>query len=229
MENILEYFSVQKIFFTVLGYPMSYIEFFGTILNILAVWLVSIRNMWTWLTGILAVSIFMLLFYQIRLYADFFEQIYYLAANIYGWFLWSRSKPTKDKPVKVGFSSPRFMIAVAVACLIGTAVWAYAMLHLDLWFPTLFPDPASYPWLDSFTTVLSFAAMLLMIAKRTESWIYWIIVDVIAVWLYFVKDVKFVSLLYASFLCLAFYGLYKWWKSHGNSEVETDLPVQHAS
>ena len=49
--------------------------------------------------------------------------------------------------------------------------------------------------------------MWLMARKRIESWFYWIIVDMIGIWLYFVKDVKFVALLYVILLALAFNGL----------------------
>jgi nicotinamide mononucleotide transporter len=57
---------------------------------------------------------------------------------------------------------------------------------------------------------MSFSAMWLMAQKKTESWIYWIIVDVIGIWLYFVKDVKFISLLYVILLILAVNGLRMW-------------------
>ncbi|MBN2436723.1 MAG: nicotinamide mononucleotide transporter [Spirochaetes bacterium] len=43
-----------------------------------------------------------------------------------------------------------------------------------------------------------------------ESWVYWIIVDIIGVVLYFVKGVKFISLLYIILLLIAMRGAYKW-------------------
>ena len=36
--------SVDTVFFTVLGYPMSYIEFFGTVLYVWSVWLIANRQ-----------------------------------------------------------------------------------------------------------------------------------------------------------------------------------------
>ena len=69
--------SVNTVFFTVLGYPMSYIELVGTILYLLSVWLIARRNMLTWPVGIVSVLLYMALFYQIRLYSDALEQVYY--------------------------------------------------------------------------------------------------------------------------------------------------------
>ena len=52
--------------------------------------------------------------------------------------------------------------------------------------------------------------MWLMARKHVESWIYWIIVDVIGVGIYFAKDVRFVSLLYVILLVIAIWGLVDW-------------------
>jgi len=89
MINLL---SVDTVFFTVLGYPMSYIELVGTVLYLWSVWLIARRRMLTWPVGILSVLLYMALFYQIRLYSDALEQIYYLCASVYGWWYWSRSQ-----------------------------------------------------------------------------------------------------------------------------------------
>lgn len=42
--NIPEIFSINTIAFTVINYPMSYVEFTGTVLTLLSVWLVSKKN-----------------------------------------------------------------------------------------------------------------------------------------------------------------------------------------
>ena len=57
---------------------------------------------------------------------------------------------------------------------------------------------------------MSFVAMWLLARKHIESWIYWIVVDVIGIGLYFAKDVKFISLLYVILLVLAIRGLINW-------------------
>jgi nicotinamide mononucleotide transporter len=59
---------------------------------------------------------------------------------------------------------------------------------------------------------MSFTAMLLMAFKRIESWLYWIVVDVIGIRLYYVKEVRFVSLLYVVLLGMAVSGLFMWMK-----------------
>ena len=90
-------------------------------------------------------------------------------------------------------------------------------MNADSIFPSIFTEPASYPMIDAITTVMSFLAMLLLSQKRVESWIYWIIVDVVAIWLYYVKEVKFLSLLYVILLGIAINGWLTWRRSNSDS------------
>lgn len=107
MGNLL---SVDTIFVTILGYPLSYIEFVGTILYLWSAWLIARRNVLTWPVGIVSVLLYMLLFYQIRLYSDALEQVYYLGASIYGWWFWSRTQRDNGVVTDVNYSSPRAIV-----------------------------------------------------------------------------------------------------------------------
>ena len=59
--------------------------------------------------------------------------------------------------------------------------------------------------------------MWLMARRRTESWYYWIVVNVIGIGLYYAKDVKLISLLYVILLVLAFRGLIEWRRTQTSS------------
>lgn len=204
------FFSVDTIFFTVLGYPISYIEFIGTVLYLLSVWLIAKRNVLTWPVGIVSVLLYMALFYQIRLYSDALEQVYYLGASAYGWWYWSKSQQEKHIITDVGYSSSQAMIAWLVATVILSIAIGGIISYVHIWAPEAFPEAAAYPYLDALTTIMSLTAMWLMVRKHIESWIYWIVVDVIGIGLYFSKDVIFISLLYVILLVMAIKGLIDW-------------------
>ncbi len=197
---------------------MSYIEFIGTILYLWSVWLISRRRMLTWPVGIISVLFYMVLFYQIRLYSDTIEQVYYLGASVYGWWMWNKSPRDDGQITDVGYSQIRkiwFWIGLTAILSVITSIF---MSRIHILFPVIFPDAASFPFLDALTTVMSFVAMWLMAQKKTESWIYWIIVDVIGIGLYFVKDVKFISFLYVVLLIMAINGLRMWRKALNTNE-----------
>lgn len=214
MENILSIFSVNTTFFTVLNYPMSYLEFFGTILNIISVYLVAKNKIWTWPIGNIAVILFAILFFQIQLYSDFIEQIYFLITGFYGWWVWAtiKNKTKKNNDSSIAHNSQRSNIIYGVLIILGTLFMGFVMSHIHEWLPKLFTLPASFAYLDAFTTVMSFAATILMAHKKIECWYLWILVDIIGIGLYFSKGVIFVSLLYVIFLVLATKGLLNWRK-----------------
>jgi nicotinamide mononucleotide transporter len=214
MSNFL---SVETIFFTVLDYPMSYIEFFGTVCYLWSVWLIARRNLLTWPVGIVSVLLYMALFYQIRLYADALEQVYYLGASGYGWWYWSRSRCEQRTLMEVSYSSRRAILIWLAVTVTGSIALGWIVSQVHQWAPAVFPEAASYPWLDALTTVMSLVAMWLMARRRVESWLYWIVVDVIGIGLYFAKQVGFVALLYVILLTLAIRGLIDWRKQALNA------------
>lgn len=215
------YLSISTILFTVLGYPMSYIEFFGTVFNIWCVYLTTKGKVLSWPVGMAGIILYFFLFYQIRLYSDLLEQIYFFVMSIYGWYLWVRPKNIGERQtngeLKISTNSSRahqwYLVAIGVISIVlGSMV---ARIHLIV--PRLFPEPASFPYLDAFTTVLSFAATILMAKKKVESWYLWILVDIIGIWLYYVKGVKFISLEYVIFLGLALHGCFAWRRAYHDS------------
>ncbi len=216
MNCLISFFSINYIFFSFLGYQMSYLEFFGTILNLWSVWLVVRNSIWTWPIGNIAVLLFGVLFYQIQLYSDLVEQVYFLITGFYGWWAWlyfrRTNKISGKKELPVTYSSQKSNKVWVVIVAAGTVAMGYTMRHIHLYLPRLFSQPASFPYLDAFTTVMSFAANLLMAYKKIECWYLWIMVDIIGIGLYYAKGVVFVAILYLIFLGLATQGLLNWRK-----------------
>lgn len=203
-------FDVSTVAITILGYPLSYIELVGTILYLWSGWLIARQRILTWPVGIVSVLLYMLLFYQIRLYSDALEQIYYLVASIYGWWFWSRRGPNSNQVLNPYVSPPRTLLLVGLITVSIALALGGAMTQIHRWLPVLFPAPAAFPYLDALTTIMSFSAMWLLAQKRIESWVYWIIVDVIGIGLYYVQGVRFISLLYVILLVIATHGLISW-------------------
>ncbi len=189
---------------------MSYVELIGTIFTLWSVWLIAKRNILTWPVGIISVLLYLTLFYQIRLYSDALEQVYYLVISIYGWWRWNVSDIDRDKELKVRYITPRlWWISLLITSILSLAL-GKLMSNIHQILPAFFPEKASFPYLDAATTIMSFTAMALMTQKYLQSWYYWIVVDVIGIGLYYAKGVKFVALLYGILLIMAINGLLSW-------------------
>lgn len=216
------FFNVNTVFFTVLGYPMSYLEFFGTLANIWSVWLIARNKILTWPVGIVGVVLFLALFFQIHLYSDMLEQFYFLVTGFWGWWVWSKAskQAQSDESTEILSSSLTVNLGWILATGVGTLLLAWFTRQLNVWLPDIFLAPPSYATLDALTTIMSFVATIMMVRKNITCWYYWIIVDIIGIGLYFAKDVRLLSLLYALFLVLAIQG---WWKWRTLQKVEAHV------
>ena len=220
---MLEFWSIHNIALTLMGYPLSYLELLGTIFYLGSVQLITRENIGTWPAGIISGLMYMALFYQIRLYSDFIEQIYYVLVSIYGWWRWRISSRHSDRLLTIRYSSQQQLLVIAGITIGVTLVWGAVMSRIHLVLHGFFPEPASFPYLDALTTVMSFTAMGLMTGKYIESWYYWIIVDAIGIGLYFEKDVKLIALLYVVLLIMAIAGLKSWQKAARTQKKSSNI------
>jgi len=211
----MHFFDIDSIMIEIWGYAMSYLEFFATIAGMVAVWLAARANIWSWPLGVINVVLAFFLFYQVQLYPDMFLQVFFFITNLLGWWQWAHPKAGEEdykKELMVSFMPIKQLIvfsAIGVAC---TMIMGSLASNLHTLLPSLFSQPSAFPYFDSFVTVMSIVATFLMIKKKVECWMVWIVVDVVATGLYFAKDIKLYALLYLVFCFIAAFGLWKWIK-----------------
>lgn len=208
--------DVNSVFFSVWNYPVSYVEFVGATTGLVSVALAAKSNIWTWASGLLNVACFFLIFYQVQLYSDMFLQVYFFAASIYGWVIWSRQNKQAENPIRV--LTRRQKIVLTATIIFSTATLGLFIQNIHQIFPVVFPKPASYPYIDTFIAVLSVLATVLLARRILENWFLWIIVDIFSVGLYAAKGVMLISIEYGVFLCLASFGLYNWRRLKNDEE-----------
>jgi nicotinamide mononucleotide transporter len=209
----MSFFDIDNIFFETMGYSMSYLEFFGTLAGLIAIALSADANVWSWPIGIINVVLFFFLFYQVQLYPDMFLQVFFFATNLMGWWRWTHPKKFEEDrkhELRVSYMQRKQFILVFILGVTGTFLFGSLAENIHEIFPAIFPKPSAFPYLDSFVTVMSIITTFLMINKKIESWVLWILIDVIATYMYFVKGIKFVGLEYLLFCFIAAFGLWNW-------------------
>ena len=210
MPNI---FDIKNIFFTIWGYEMSHLEFWATVSGGLAVWLSVKENVWSWILGLANVCLACIMFYQIQLYPDMFLQGFFFVTNIIGFWWWKFPKienANQKNELKITKLEPKTSVILVVGGLIATYLMGTFSKNLHEIFPNLFSLPSAFPYMDSFTTVMSIVATFMLMKKKVEAWWIWLAIDVISTYMYFVKDVKLYSLLYFVFCIIAVFGAVEW-------------------
>lgn len=182
---------------------MSPYEIAGFVFGVLAVWLTAKESPWCWPTGLVNVSLYIVVFWQAKLYADMGLQVVYVAVCIYGWWEWLHG----------GVGGGRLSVSRAPRRTLATLTVAGAAFAVFLGFALHRGTDASLPFWDSTTTAYSLVAQWLQTKKRIETWWFWIAVDVVYIGVYAVKGLWLTALLYAIFLALCLVGLKEWKRS----------------
>src|SRR5688572_4332133 len=175
-------------------------EVVGTIFGLAGVWLATRQNVWTWPVGLVSVAMYIVFFYQIKLYADMGLQVFFAGASLYGWYEWLHGGKNKTElPVSI-LSVKGRMLAIISGILFTFILGFYFQNFTD----------ASYPVLDSSLAAFSLVGQFLLTRKKIENWVLWFVVDVVYVWLYVQKEAYLTAILYFVFLGLAIQGFLAW-------------------
>jgi nicotinamide mononucleotide transporter len=175
------------------------LEIAANAVTALAIFLAGRNNIHTWWIGIIGCTLFGLLFYQSRLYADVALQVFFVISSAVGWRQWLRGNHGDALPVSYAPLSTMLLLLPA-----GVAVTAAygAMLHHY--------TNAYAPFVDSAVLVFSVCAQLLMMQRRVENWPLWLVVNSIAVPLYASRELYLTAFLYGCFWINALVSWQRW-------------------
>ncbi len=181
------------------------LEFLAFSFGIISVIYAKKENILVYPTGIICTVITVYLLYKAQYFGDMMMNIYYSLMSIYGWWNWSRIENDKYLLKITRFSKNDLGLTVFLFLLTVTITYAVYTFNLtEIKIPN---------YIDIFTSGIFFTAMWLMANKKLESWVFWIIGDVITVPLYAYRGLGMLSLQYIIFTILAIQG-YIEWKKH---------------
>lgn len=157
-----------------------------------------------WVVGLLSSLLYLVVYFQASLYTESALQIFYAAASIYGFIMWSRPRSNdaaSNEVIEVkSWTMHQHIIAAAVCCLPALVIAELLATHSN----------ASYPYLDTMLTSFSILATLMTAWKLIENWIYWILIDLISALLYVAKDLYLTAGLFGIYVWMAYVGWRKW-------------------
>ena len=181
-----------------------YLELFAVIMNITSVVYAKRNNILVYPTGLIGTGIFVYILLNFSLLGDTIINAYFFSMSIYGWYFWSRKKDKVfiNQVSTINRNEIKYLFILAISSLIFIY---FVYDYFDKW-----NNWTAY--VDNITTAIFFVAMWLMARRKIESWIFWIIGDLITVPLYFYKGLTISSIQYIIFLILAVLGYVSWKK-----------------
>lgn len=127
-------------------------------------------------------------------------QVFFVGMALYGWLSWTRSAITGELPVGL-WPLPFHLGAVLLITVLSFGSASLLVANTDA---------AAWPRLDSLTTWFSLLATWLAARGRLENWLYWIVIDLVLVFLSYKQGSMPMALLNFLFIAIAFGGFIAW-------------------
>jgi len=179
------------------------IEMIAVFCGLANVGLIIRRSIWNYPFGFLMVVLYARIFYDYQLYSDALLQVYFFLIQIYGLYYWLKGR-ADDGRIIVEYLPRKQYALYMLAALVGWLTLS-ALMHN-------YTD-ASFPFWDGAIAALSVLAQFLLSRRHIESWYLWIVVDLLAIGLFYTKELEPTAALYGVFLILAMIGLFQWRKA----------------
>ena len=161
------------------------------------------QNIWCWLCAAVSTAMYVYLFAQANLYMESLLNVFYFVMAIYGWYMWRRGKSENELPVSVWPRQIHLYAISVIVCLAAASGYLLAS----------FTD-AAYPYIDSATTFAAIWATFLVARKVLENWWYWLVIDVVSVFIYWSRGLEATAVLFIVYVVLIPIGLVTWTRSY---------------
>jgi nicotinamide mononucleotide transporter len=196
---------------------IAWVGLIASISNTVCVILVAKRKISNYIWGVVAVVAYGIVAFVFGNTGEWsLNWLYYFPMNIVGWLMWKRNKTIASSDEsdvisrKLKIIQAVFVYGATSVCILLFA-YLISLPSIQIWF---YGNVSKFGFdkyvIDSFTTVLSVVAMILMVKRFREQWILWILVNVfsIIIWCY-TFDLMMI-LMWSTLLVNSIYGYVKW-------------------
>ncbi len=195
---------------------MGWLQWLAFIFGIAYVILAAKENAWCWPVGLISVVIAFFVYAdpEVKLYSDALLQIFYAIMSIYGWWIWtSHSSNSAEEPLDSPEAAPleihtwpiKRHLMIMIIGLILAAIWGKICQ---------FQFGAALPYIDATTTVFSLIATYMVTQKILENWLYWILIDVVCIFVYLHRELYLFSIMFLIYAIVAVIGYFNWRKEY---------------
>ena len=190
-------------------------EIIAVLTGIVYIILATQNNAWCWLFGIMSSIAWAYTVFTVQLYIDTCLQLYYVLIALHGWWKWTeknRLEPSKNvlKIHELSLKIHVYILLMGVSCSI----------LLSYLFKTYTAAVSTH--LDALATVFSIIATTMTTRRIIDNWIYWIFINALYIYLYFIRETYLLASASVLYAVLAIFG-YIAWKSIRLKEENTPV------
>lgn len=193
------------------------VEIIVTGMGLLYLWWEYRADARMWILGIIMPAIDIYLYWNKGVYGNMAMSSYYLLAAVYGLLMWRMDLgklfgikgSDHEEAVKAKKDRPITNITPTYCAIFGLAV-AVVWAATYYWLVTC--TNSTVPVLDALTNALSIVGMWALARKFLQQWVFWIVYDMLTVYLDAIKDLPFKAGIHAVYVIVAIFGYLRWRK-----------------
>lgn len=165
----------------------------AVLLNLVYLYLYINGSRWCWPAAFAGSGLFVWLCLRRQMLAEVLLQLFYIAMAVYGFF-----GTTGGMQESAVWSLGQHMWLIGLSTMGTVALGAFLRWRTR----------AALPWLDSFTTVFSLAATWAMVNMVHENYLYWMVIDSAAVYLYWSRGLRLGAGLFVVYFVMVVLGYF---------------------
>lgn len=184
-----------------------WLELFAATMGVVSVWFARKENILVFPIGIVNVLIYIYICLVAKLYANAGINLVYFITNAYGWYMWGKTDENDDKISITQNTTLQNIVSW------GSIIFIYIAALFVLRYANRMDSGYlnSYlPYIDSFNTAFFLVATVLMVFKKVENWLFWIVGNIASIPIFISQGLYFTAAQYLVLLILAVSGWMEW-------------------
>jgi nicotinamide mononucleotide transporter len=178
---------------------LNLVEMLAVFTSFTCTYLTVVQSRTNYYWGVVSVALYSYLFWEQGLFGSMLLNVYLVPTLIWGWFRWGNDEKTRAVEFVKLYWWPVYIALTVI-------VW-FLMRELSAYYGGTLTGP------DSFILAASILAQFLLDQKKPETWVVWLVVNVVAIKLYFDAGLFLVAMQYVVFLLNTGFGAVMWLKS----------------
>ncbi len=180
---------------------MSSWEITAALLGVAYVILAAKESLWTWAFGFVSTLIYTIIFWEGALVSSSLLNFYYMIMAVYGFYAWHNGK--EDEALKIStYTLSKNLKIISLGLLFSLLIGYLSTTYSD----------AKLAYMDSFVLVFSVIATWMLTQKVLENWLYWLVIDSVAMVLYWKMNYLATVILFMVYIILGIYAYATWRK-----------------
>lgn len=178
---------------------INWIETASVFFSFACTWLCTRQVRFNYVLAVISTVLLSITFWQAGLFGSMALNIYLIPTVIIGWFMWGKD----TRPRKVEHVKPKKIVFYII---FTGLTWVGALFVIDYFGGNL-------AILDGWLLVGTVFAQFLLDRKKIETWIIWIIVNIVSIYVYFESGLYLLAGQFALFLANAVFAWFQWRKT----------------